>query len=269
MAARRSSAERVRLERRGAVAWLTLDRPDAMNAIDPETVRQFDEALSQVERDPELKVGVVTGTGQAFCSGADLKAVGRISGLQERAAAAYEFLRAANALMRRIDTFPKPIIAAVNGVAFAGGLELVLCCDLVIASETAVFGDVHARHGLIPGWGGSVRLPRKIGVNRAKELLLTGETRSAAVMREWGLVNQVVAAGELVHAASSLASTLASRSPLGLRRMKQLIDDGLEQSLEIALRAERVMCEAHNGSNDRAEGIRAFAEKRAPVFTGT
>jgi enoyl-CoA hydratase len=259
----------IRLEQLDMVAWITLNRPEFLNSIDPDMLRQFDATLDALEADSSVRVVVVTGAGRAFCAGADLKAVARLDDAAERARVTSEFLHTATSLLRRIETSPKPIIAAVNGLALAGGLELVLCCDLVIAAECATFGDAHAKLGLVPGWGGSVRLPRKVGENRARELMLTGESRPAALMKEWGLVNEVVPLIELVTATGALAAQLATRSPLGLQRMKHLVRDGLDQPLEIALRAEKVMCEAHNSSHDRAEGIRAFVEKRTPRFIGS
>jgi enoyl-CoA hydratase/carnithine racemase len=259
----------IALRREGPVAWITLSRPEAMNCISPPMVAELGLALDAIEADRMLRCVVLTGEGRAFCAGADLKAVKRFGdeGGQEEAIRA--FLLAASSLLRRIERLPLPVIAAVNGLALAGGLEVVLCCDLVIAAEEARLGDAHAKHGLIPGWGGSVRLPRKIGPNRAKQMMFTAEPLDARTLMDWGLVNQVVPLAELRGAADAFAARLADKSPLGLRRMKQLVDDGLEQPLDIALRNERLMVEAHNVSHDRREGLAAFAGKRTPQFNGT
>lgn len=253
----------------GPLAWITLIRPDAMNSVSPLMVAQLDAALDIVERRSELRCLAIRGSGKAFCAGADLKAVKAFGDAEDQATAVRAFLGRATALLRRIEQFPMPVIGAVNGLALAGGLEIVLVCDVVLAAEEAKFGDAHARHGLIPGWGGSVRLPRKIGPNRAKWMMFTAEVLSAATMAEWGLVHQVVPGAELDDAVRALAARMADKSPLGLRRMKQLVDDGLEQPQDVALRNERVMVEAHNPSNDRREGLEAFAQKRSPRFNGT
>ena len=261
--------ETIRLERRGAVAWITFDRPDAMNSMSPQMVDEIGAALDALEGDGSTRCLVLTGSGRAFCTGADLKAVKSLGDAGAREGAMRAFLGAAGALLRRIELLPLPVIAAVNGLALAGGLETVLVCDLVVAADAAKFGDAHAKYGLLPGWGGSVRLPRKIGANRAKQLMFTGEHASAATMLAWGLVNQVVPAAELEDAVQALAARIVDKSPLGLRRMKQLVDEGLEQPLDVALRNERTMIEAHAGSHDRREGLEAFAAKRTPDFNGT
>ena len=170
--------------------------------------------------------------------------------------------------MSRLDRFPKPVIASLNGITLAGGLELVLCCDLVIAAQSAKIGDAHANYGLLPGGGGSVRLPRVIGPTRAKYLLYTGEFVSAEDMREAGLVNQVVDDSHLDAATQKVADTIATKSPLGLQRMKALVDDGLEQPEDTALRLELLASEVHAFSADLQEGLEAFQGKRAPRFTG-
>lgn len=259
----------IQLERRDALAWITLNRPEAMNSMSPQMVTDLHAALDLVVADPEIRCLAIRGAGKAFCAGADLKAVKSFGDAQDQTTAVNAFLGRATALLRRIEQLPLPVIAAVNGLALAGGLETVLVCDVVLAAEEARFGDAHARYGLIPGWGGSVRLPRKIGPNRAKWMMFTAENVSAATMAEWGLVHKVVPGDRLEAAVEELAACLVDKSPLGLRRMKQLVDDGLEQPLEVALRNERTMVEAHNHSHDRREGLEAFAQKRIPRFNGT
>lgn len=261
--------ETIRLERQGALAWIVLHRPEAMNSMSPQMVADLHAALDAVEADRDVRCLAIRGTGRAFCAGADLKAVKSFGDAQYQAAAVRAFLSGATALLRRIEQLPLPVIAAVNGLALAGGLEMVLVCDVVLAAEEAKFGDAHARYGLIPGWGASARLPRKIGPNRAKWMMFTAESVPAATMAQWGLVHQVVPGDQLDAAVQELAARMVDKSPLGLRRMKHLIDDGLEQPLEVALRGERVMVEAHNHSHDRREGLEAFAQKRAPRFNGT
>lgn len=261
--------DEVRVSRRDAAAWITLNRPEAMNSVSPRLLSGLDAALDAVQQDPSLRCVVLTGAGRAFCAGADLKVVKEQSNGADQASAARAFRDMALALMGRIEQFPLPVIAAVNGLALAGGLELVLVCDFVVAAHEARFGDAHARLGLLPGWGASARLPRKIGINRAKQMMLTAQQVPAALAEQWGLVNQIAPLAELENAVTALCDSLSEKSPLGLRRMKQLLNDALDQPLEIALRAEGAMSEAHNTSNDRAEGLLAFAEKRTPHFNGT
>ena len=253
-------------ETRAGALWITLNRPAAMNAITPEIVTGIDRALDAALDDPAARAVVLTGTGRAFCAGADLKYVRATTAGDERATAA--FLQTVLAIMGRLETFPKPVIASINGLALAGGLELVLCCDLVIAARSAKIGDAHANFGLLPGGGSSVRLPRKIGPTRAKYLLYTGEFVPAEQLVEAGLVNEVVDDADLLPAAQRLVAKLVPKSSLVLRRMKALVDDGLEQPSETALRLELLASEVHSHSHDMREGLAAFEEKRKPQFKG-
>lgn len=255
----------VLVEVRADAVWITLNRPTALNAITPDMVAGITAALTHAD-DPAIKAVVLMGTGRAFCAGADLKYVN--SATQGDAPAATRFLDAVLDMMARLETCPRPVIAAVNGLALAGGLELVLCCDLVIAARSAKLGDAHANFGLLPGGGSSVRLPRKIGPTRAKYLLYTGEFVPAEQLVAAGLVNDVVDDDALITATEALVAKLANKSPLVLRRMKALVDDGLEQPAAIALRQELLASEVHAYSHDLKEGLAAFEEKRKPRFTG-
>lgn len=258
--------EQIVSEIKHGAMWITLNRPHAMNSITPEILQGIDKALDEATTRSDLRAVVLTGTGRAFCAGADLKYVqGQTS---DGSDGTNQFLNAVLATMNRLERFPMPVIAAVNGMALAGGLELVLCCDLVIAARSATLGDAHANYGLLPGGGGSVRLPRKIGPTRAKYLLYTGEFVLAEALLASGLVNAVVDDEALPAAVEALVAKLATKSPLGLRRMKALVDDGLEQPMESALRLELLASEAHAYSADMKEGLAAFNEKRQPVFVG-
>ncbi len=251
---------------RGGAFWITLNRPNAMNALTPEVLTAIHAGLDAAEADEAVRAVVLTGNGRAFCAGADLKYVRAQS--DQGGDATNQFLRQVLDTMNRLERFPMPVIAAVNGLALAGGLDLVLCCDLVVAARSAKLGDAHANYGLLPGGGGSARLPRKIGPTRAKYLLFTGEFVAAEDLVTAGLVNVVVDDEELVSTTESLAGKIASKSPAGLRRMKQLVHDGLEQPIETALRLELLACEAHAHSEDMKEGLAAFEAKRNPVFSG-
>lgn len=250
--------------RDGAV-WITLNRPAALNSITPDIVTAMDAALDRAEGD-DIKAVVLTGRGRAFCAGADLKFVRGVTGDDEGAFKA--FLESVFRLMDRIEKFPRPVIAAINGTTVAGGLELVLCCDLVIAARSARIGDGHINFGLLPGGGGSVRLPRKIGSTRAKLLLFTGDSASADDLAAAGLVNEVVDDGDLLPAVERLVAKLSNKSPLALSRIKSLVDDGLEQPTATALRLELLATEVHAHSHDLKEGLAAFQEKRKPNFIG-
>jgi methylglutaconyl-CoA hydratase len=237
----------VLLDVRDATAFVTLNRPTAANALSCELVGALGHAFARVRGDEDVRAVVVTGAGErAFCAGADLK---------ERRAMTLEetrsFLRSLNAVVDAIAAFPKPTIAALNGAAFGGGLELALACDFRIAADTAELGLVETRLGIIPGAGGTQRLARVTSVAVAKELILAGRRISAARALELGVVGEVVSGGALVAAAAKLAAELAAAGPLA-----------------VALALERKCYEIVLASADRDEGLAAFAEKRPPKFTG-
>lgn len=257
--------DQVVIERRGAALWIRLDRPAKMNALTPSILDGLNAALDMAAADPAIVAVAITGTGSAFCAGADLQGLMDMSGVDDSLNA---FVAHTAATMTRLELFPKPAIAAVNGIATAGGLEIVLSCDLVIAARSATFGDGHANFGLLPGAGASVRLPRKIGPTRAKYLLFTGDFMSADDCAAMGLVNQVVDTAELEAVVDRIVTKLAAKSPIGLQRMKQLVDDGLDQPRATALRLELAVGALHAVSFDSNEGIAAFNEKRRPQFQG-
>ncbi len=256
----------VKFEIRGAAAWITLNRPTALNSLTPGIGAGIDAALDEIERHPEVCAVVVTGNGRAFSAGADLKFIRESSGGDPHAL--QHFTRDLWRVLTRLEQFPRPVIAAVNGLALAGGIELVLCCDIVIAAESAKLGDAHANYGLIPGGGSSVRLPRKIGPTRAKALMFTGEFLPARDLMAMGLVNEVVPDGELSSAVERFVAKLANKSSLGLAHMKQLVDDGLNQPQDTALRLELLAFDLHTSSEDMQEGLAAFEQKRTPQFKG-
>jgi len=258
---------RIIYETRERAAWITLNRPDDLNCMDDVLCEELCAAIAEAERDDAARAVVLTGAGRAFCAGADLKHVRGILGGGDPETIR-RFMAFARDTFARVAACEKPLIAAVNGIAAAGGLELILACDLVIAAESAAIADAHANYGLLPGGGGSARLPRKIGPTRAKYLLFTGEFLPAATLRDWGLVNEVVPDAELTGAAAALAAKLAAKSPLVLRRMKTMVDDGLESTLDAALRLETTVWEGHATAADFAEGLAAFSEKRTPSYTG-
>jgi enoyl-CoA hydratase len=250
-------------ERRGAVLWLTLNRPEALNALTASLVDDLFAAIAAADRDPEVRAIVLTGSGRAFCAGADLKASAKRSPEVNA-----EFVRRIVELTSLIESSGTSVIAAVNGIAVAGGLELILSSDIVVAAESATLGDSHSNFALFPGGGATVRLPRKIGLNNAKYLMLTGERPTAREWQAFGLVSLVVADDDLHESVERLAEKIASKSPLALARMKQALNDSLDQPVPIGLRYERALNHSHSYSADRAEGLTAFREKRTPQFEG-
>jgi enoyl-CoA hydratase/carnithine racemase len=260
----------VGFETRNHVAIVTIDRPEARNAIDRETDHALAEAWRRFRDSTDLWVAILTGAGdQAFCAGADLRGVGEF----------YRTLTAAERLARA-DTEPglggltrnlplwKPVIAAVNGYCLAGGFELALACDMRIASDTATFGLPEVTWGIMPGAGGTQRLPRIAPLGAALELILTGERISAAEAYRLGIVNRVVPPGELMSAALSLAERICRNGPVAVRAAKEAAYRGLHLPLDEALRLEQLLAEPVRQSEDAQEGPRAFMEKRMPVFKG-
>lgn len=248
--------------------WVTLNRPDDLNSLTADLLHAIDARLGEAAADPTLGALVFTGAGRAFCAGADLKVLDALP-QAERDLATAAFLAQASATFTAIANFPKPVIAAVNGVATAGGLELILACDIVVAAKGARIGDGHANFGLLPGAGASVRLPRRIGAARAKYLFFTGELVPAEALVAAGLVNEVVGEDELVPRVDAIVATLAKKSPLGLARMKQLANfslDGASEAQGLAL--EHALSVLHTASYDRNEGIAAFNGRRVPQFEG-
>lgn len=247
----------------GPAGWIRLNRPEVLNALDTELVVELDKALTRFENDSAVRVIVITGTGRAFCAGGDLTSFS-----PDAQDSVHTFLEQAAASLEHIPRIEKPVIAALNGVTAAGGLEIAMACDLVVAARSARIGDAHANFGLLPGAGGAVRLARAVGPARAKYLSFTGQLFPAEFFLSWGLVNEVVDDEELGKRVQDLAETIAEKSPLVLAGAKHLIDESFDQSLDAGLRAERVAMYAHMHTHDMREGLAAFAEKRTPRYTG-
>jgi enoyl-CoA hydratase len=251
----------LRLEVEGRVATLTVDRPEVRNALDTDTVSEFHRALDDV-RDARATVLIVTGAGdKAFVSGADIKAI--------QARHRDDALSSINSrLMSAIEAHEAVSIAAVNGYALGGGCELALACDLRIAAETAVFGLPEPTLGIIPGAGGTQRLPRIVGLGRAKEMILTGARWDARQALAAGLVSQVVPPGELRSAARALAERVLSLGPLAVRLAKAALNLSAQAPLAAGLVYESTAQAITFDSRDKAEGTAAFLEKRRPEFKG-
>ncbi len=241
-------------EKQEGVCLVTLNRPEALNALSSALRAAISETLSQLAEDQDTQVIILTGAGRAFTVGLDLKELG---GEVDPASTTTSL-----DLSEAMDRLPQPVIGAINGFAITGGFELALMCDFLIASEEAKFADTHARVGVVPGWGLSQRLPRLIGINRAKELSLTGNFLDASTAEAWGLVNRVVPAEELLPLARSLARDIVSTEPVTRGEILRIMDEGWATSLEDGLRIEQMASQAHSKREVRAEKV---AERRAGI----
>jgi enoyl-CoA hydratase/carnithine racemase len=243
------------------VALLRLNRPEARNALSPEMMARIAVELERLDPDPEVRCIVIAGSEKAFAAGADIKA------MSERSFA--EALRhPAASFWRRLAAIRTPLVAAVSGYALGGGCELALACDMIVAAENAVFGQPEINLGIIPGGGGSQRLARTIGKQRAMEYVLTGRRFEAETARELGLVNRVVADERWLDEATELARAVAAQPPIAARLAKQSVLAAEETGLSAGLESERRHYELAMATEDRVEGMRAFLEKREPKFEG-
>ena len=255
----------VKYERNGNVATITIDRPEALNSLDLETWQAFSEATDRLESDEEVWVGIITGSGtKAFCAGADLgSTIPRL--MDDPDHNAYP----EPSTIMRGQGMSKPLIAAVNGLALGGGLEIVLACDIRLAAENAKFGAPEVKLGLIPGWGGTQRLPRQLPWAVAASIILTGDHMSAEDALRVGLVNGVVTPPEeLLPEAERWAERLCQRGPLALRAAKRAMVEGYSRPLEEGLQIEQRLFNSLAYTEDLREGLAAFADKRPPVFRG-
>lgn len=243
------------------VALLRLNRPEARNALSPEMMERIAVELERLDPDPEVRCFVIAGSEEVFAAGADIKAMAERTLTQT-------LYHPAAAFWRRLAGVKTPMIAAVTGYALGGGCELALACDMIVADEKAKFGQPEIRLGIIPGGGGTQRLARVIGKQRAMELVLTGKSIDAATAHEWGLVNRVVGSGGWLEEALELAHKVAEQPPIAARLAKQAVLVAEETALSAGLEAERRNFELAMATEDRIEGMRAFVEKRDPDFQG-
>jgi 2-(1,2-epoxy-1,2-dihydrophenyl)acetyl-CoA isomerase len=265
------SSDELLFERRGAVAWATLNRPEVRNALTPDMRNRLIDVVEEVGDDPELRCLVITGAGEGFCTGADIRATSSRQASGERMAGSARdvIVGGVQRLVRALWDLEVPTIAAVNGTAAGFGCHLAWMCDLVIASENARFIEAFMRRGIVPDGGGAYLLPRLVGLQRAKEIVFFADAWSAADAERIGLVNQVVANGELEKAATEWAERLAAGPTKALGLAKRLLNRSLESTLDQSLAEEALAQELITGTKDIEEGMRAFAEKRDPNFTGT
>lgn len=247
------------LEKEENIAVITFNRPDAMNALNNQTRAEFREAIAAVTADDQIKVLILTGSGKAFVAGSDIKEFN-----QTTPYAAHSIHR----LAEMVEKLEKPVIAAVNGFCLGGGNEIAMGCDIIIASDKAKFGQTEVNIAIIPGGGGTQRLPRLIGACRAKELIYTGDIIGAEEAYRLGLVNRVVPAEQLMAAAKELARKIATKSAAALKLAKTAINRGMQTNLESGLKYEYELYSLALTLEDKVEGVNAFLEKRAPKFVG-
>jgi len=260
-----SSSERVLIERHDAVALITINRPETLNALDMATLADLDARVSEAANDPAVRVIVFTGTGnRAFVAGGDIADLDSREGLAHY----LELGERLHSVFRRIETLDKPTICAINGWALGGGTELLLCTDIRIAAQSAKLGLPEINLGLFPGAGGSQRLLRQISPCKAKELMFTGDRIDASEALNLGLINRVVADADVVSESLVLAAKIAGKSPLVLKLLKRTLNDGAEMPLPSALRHEQAMIGLVLDTKDAHEGCRAFLEKRPAQFKG-
>lgn len=257
--------EDIRLEKDLAVATIIVDRPKVRNAIRYHTMLEIKSALEDMENDDTIRVVVLTGAGdKAFISGGDISIMaegeGKLDVLKE--------LPKGQAICGDIENFPKPVIAKINGVALGGGTELAMCCDLRIAADTAIMGQPEIKLGIIPGYGGTQRLSRLIGMTKAKELVYLGDHITAKEAYDLGLLNRVVPLSDLDKTVTELCERLARLGPLALRMAKTAMNNGIQADIRTAMEIEARCYTATFNSEDRVEGMNAFLQKRKPDFKG-
>lgn len=255
--------ENIKYEVKESIAYVTVNRPQALNALNMDVLGELYDVFSTIEKDAEVKAVILTGEGRAFVAGADIAQMYELSPIEGR-----EMMTLGHKVMNLIESIEKPVIAAVNGFALGGGCELSMACDIRIASEKAKFGQPEVGLGIIPGFGGTQRLARLVGKGMAKYLIMSAETIPASEAYRIGLVEKVVAPEELIPEAEKLAKTIASKAPVAIGSAKTAINNGYDMDMKSASRFEVETFTAAFSTDDKREGMGAFLEKRAPEFTG-
>ncbi|MHC2576453.1 enoyl-CoA hydratase [Bradyrhizobium diazoefficiens] len=250
---------------RAGIARITLARPEALNAISFGMLDELEQALDQIEADETVRLLVLTGRGRGFCAGADLKGFAQ-DGPAERTSAS--FVARIQAMMSRVRVLPIPVVAGLNGITMAGGLELALCADIIVAAESAKIGDCHVNFGVIPGAGGAAILPRIVGPVVGKYLLFTGEAPTARALEHTGLLAKVFSDETFEADLAALVARIAEKSPLGLKIIKRIIAEAALLPIDEGLKIEVEANAIYARSEDMREGLAAFAAKRQPAFVG-
>lgn len=254
--------ESVLLKKQDNICILTISKPKSLNALNTKTLMELKNAVEELERDEDVHIIIITGDGKAFVAGADISEMKDKNPIEAR-----KFAKLGLETFRKIEIMEKPVIAAVNGYALGGGCELALCCDIRIAGEKAKFGQPEVGLGIIPGFAGTQRLARLVGLGKAKELIFTGDMIDANEAEKIGLVNKVVPQDKLMDEAINLAKKIASNGQLAVRYAKTAINRGIESDIETGMSIEKDLFGLCFSSEDQKEGMSAFLEKRKPNFT--
>ena len=256
--------EHIKYREDNGIGWITISRPEVLNALNQDVLHELIRLLTKLQNHNPLRVLVITGEGmKSFVAGADIAAMKEMSPTE-----AFEFAGLGQCAFSTIDDFPRPVIAAVNGFALGGGLELALACDFIVASENAQFGQPEVKLGIIPGFGGTQRLMRQIGMRPAKELIFTGKMINAHEALRIGLVNYLVPQDSLISEVTKIASEMATKGPYAITMAKQAMNSGFDADLPAALHIERQAFAMTFDTEDQKEGCAAFLEKRKPNFKG-
>lgn len=253
----------INYEVKDSIATIKINRPEAMNSLNYDTLEELDMVFQEIAKDSAVRSVIVTGEGKAFVAGADIAAMSEMSAAEGR-----EMMKKGHQVMNFMESLEKPIIAAVNGFALGGGCELALACDFRVASERAKFGQPEVNLGIIPGFGGTQRLPRLVGKSRGKLMIMTGDMVSAKEALEIGLCDKVVAPEELILEAEALARKIMSKAPLAIGAAKTVINIGYDLDMKTATSLEMEGFTGPFASADKTEGMKAFLNKREPDFKG-
>jgi enoyl-CoA hydratase len=259
-----TSFENITYEVKGSIGYITLNRPKVMNALNRRTIEELSTAFHAAKKDAIVKGIILTGTGEkAFIAGADIAELSAIDGEQ-----AGDFSEKGQEVLLFIETLGKPVVAAVNGFALGGGCETAMACTIRIAAENAKFGQPEVKLGIIPGYGGTQRLPRLVGKGRALQLILTGDLIDADEAHRIGLVNEVVPATDLISRCEAILKQIGANAPLAIRYSIDAVNEGVDTDLTSGLKREAKYFALAAGTEDRKEGTSAFVQKRAPQFQG-
>lgn len=243
------------------ICYITINKPKSLNSLDEEVLRELQEAFEKVQVTEDIKVAILTGEGRAFVAGADISQMVNLTGIEGQ-----KMMKKGARVMDYIENVDKPVIAAVNGFALGGGCELAMACDIRIASEKAKFGQPEVNLGVIPGFGGTQRLPRLVGKGMGKYLIMTAEMIDAQTAKDIGLVEKVVADEDLLAECEKVARTIMSKGPLAIKAAKIAINNGIMLDVKTGVAFESEACSTPFFSYERIEGMTAFLEKRQPEF---
>jgi enoyl-CoA hydratase len=251
------------IEKKEAIAKITINRPNVLNALNIETINEITKCIKELEKDKKIKVVILTGKGKAFIAGADISQMKNMTPVESK-----KFAEIGHNMLFTIENSPLPFIAAVNGYALGGGCETLMACDICISSKNAIFGQPEINLGIHPGFGGTQRLPRLVGKMNAKELLLTGKNINAEEAMRIGLINDVVEDDKLMEKVYKIAESISNKSPIQIEFIKSLVNKGYETDLITACSLEISHFATSFSTEDQSEGMNAFLNKKKPVFKG-